>query len=141
MWYPYLKRQSKIIENVQRRATKLLKPISHFSYEERLRHLNLPSLRYRRIRGDQIYVYKYLKESIDSDYNLLTLATHSQATRGHSLKLLKKCVKHDAGKYSFTNRVDNIWNNLSSNTVCTKNINDFKNLLDEELVKLKYIID
>ena len=45
-----------LIENVQRRATKQLPKISKLPYNERLRQLDLPTLRYRRIRGDMIEV-------------------------------------------------------------------------------------
>ena len=54
VWNPFLKRQSVSLERVQRRATKLVKHISHLSYENRLKKLKLPSLKYRRIRGDLI---------------------------------------------------------------------------------------
>ena len=59
-----LKRQSAAIERVQRRATKLLYEIREWSYERRLKFLNLPSLKYRRCRGDLIQTYKIL-HSID----------------------------------------------------------------------------
>jgi len=42
------------------RATKLLKEVKHLSYVERLKYLNLPTLQYRRFRGDMIMVYKVL---------------------------------------------------------------------------------
>ena len=45
IWAPYLVQDVNSLERVQRRATKLVKDISHLSYEERLRVLNLPSLR------------------------------------------------------------------------------------------------
>ena len=49
-----------IIEDVQRRATKLIPEIKHLSYPERLRKLKLPTLSYRRIRGQMIEVYKII---------------------------------------------------------------------------------
>ena len=66
VWSPRLIRQSKVIENVQRRATKLVPTIKHLSYEDRLRELNLPSMKYRRLRGDMILVYELLKEGESS---------------------------------------------------------------------------
>ena len=58
IWSPLFKRQSIVIENVQRRATKLIPIISEWSYVDRLRYLKLPSLKYRRQRGDLIQLYK-----------------------------------------------------------------------------------
>ena len=54
IWSPLYKRQSIAIEKVQRRATRLLPTAQLMSYEERLRYLKLPSLKYRRKRGDLI---------------------------------------------------------------------------------------
>ena len=45
-----------MIENIQRRATKLIPGLSDLSYEDRLHRLKLPSLSYRRSRGDMIEV-------------------------------------------------------------------------------------
>jgi len=50
----------KKIEKVQMRATKLIRGLSNHSYEERLRVLQLPTLRYRQLRWDMIQLHKYL---------------------------------------------------------------------------------
>ena len=52
VWAPRLKRQIDSIENVQKRATRLIPGLKGLSYEERLRALKLPTLSYRRLRGD-----------------------------------------------------------------------------------------
>ena len=57
---PLYKKDMIAIENVQRRATKLVTSIKHLSYQERLRKLGLPSLEYRRERADLIEVYKIM---------------------------------------------------------------------------------
>jgi plasmid maintenance system killer protein len=52
-----------MIENVQKRATKQIPGMKNLSYEERLRKLELPTLSYRRLRGDMIEVYKIIVHS------------------------------------------------------------------------------
>ena len=57
---PHLKKHITILENVQRRAKKLVDDgFHHMSYSERLKKLNLPSLVYRRARGDMIEIFKH----------------------------------------------------------------------------------
>jgi len=55
------------VEKVQRRATKQVKSQRGLSYEQRLKKLNLPTLKYRRHRGDMIEVYKILHGIYDTD--------------------------------------------------------------------------
>ena len=54
IWSPHLQSHIKQLEGVQHRATKLLSSLSNLPYEERLKKSNLPSLSYRRMRGDAI---------------------------------------------------------------------------------------
>ena len=54
VWSPYLKKHVNAIEKVQMRATKLVDGLANLNYEERLRKLDLPTLAYRRMRGDMI---------------------------------------------------------------------------------------
>ena len=61
-WATQYKRDMVQLEGVQRRATKVNKVLKYLSYQERLRELGLLSLGKRRLRGNLINAYKYLKE-------------------------------------------------------------------------------
>ena len=67
IWHPLLKQQSIAVEKVQRRGTKLLAGLRNLPYNERLVALNLPSLKFRRLRGDLIQAYKIMKNVDELD--------------------------------------------------------------------------
>ena len=60
-WTPLWLYESRKMEKVQRRATRWILRQPGLSYPERLRKLEMPSLFYRRQRGDLIEIYKYFK--------------------------------------------------------------------------------
>ena len=68
VWAPHLKKHTNMLENVQRRATKLIDGFKNLNPQERLEKLKLPTLTYRRIRNDLIEINKhfhvYDRESI-----------------------------------------------------------------------------
>ena len=90
VWNPHMKKDIDTIENVQRRATKMLPNLKDLSYEDRLKTLKLPTLRYRRLRGDMIETYKILNKIYDGRVTTGLFTLNNNTTRGHSLKLAKK---------------------------------------------------
>ena len=58
VWCPYKIGDSNEIEKIQKRATKLVIKLKNKLYIDRLIYLNLPTLKYRCLRGDMIEVFK-----------------------------------------------------------------------------------
>ena len=63
MWTLQLRRDTDVLECIQRRATKLIQGMEHLSYEDRLRELGTFSLEKRRLQGDLKTAFQYLKRS------------------------------------------------------------------------------
>lgn len=131
VWSPYRKTYIKDIEKVQMRATKLVAQVKKLSYEERLKNLDLPTLKYRRLRGDMIEVYKMLHGIYDNSTTIGLPLSGTDCTRGHKFKLVKTHMHYDLRKYFFSNRVVNVWNSLPAEVVEATSVNSFKNNFDK----------
>ena len=135
VWHPYLKCNIRRIEAVQRRATKQLNDLKDLDYKERLVKLDLPTLLYRRLRGDMIESFKIINGKYDPDVSkLLPLMKDGQArhsTRNNDKKLQKKPVRLDIRKYCFPNRVVDCWNSLPQQVIDAPSVQAFENRLDK----------
>ena len=69
-WNPYLRKDIDMLEKIQRRVTKLIPGLRDQKYEERLKECGLTTLETRRLRGDQIEVFKILNYYENIDYNI-----------------------------------------------------------------------
>jgi len=65
----HLKHDIEAVENVQRRFTKRLPGFKKFSYQERLRRLDLPSLELHRLHCDLLRCYKIIFGYVDINFD------------------------------------------------------------------------
>ena len=138
VWGPFNRADQKLLERVQRRATRMVTSIRHLPYEERLRRLGLPSLYYRRMRGDMIFMYQLFNGGVDiTPEDFFTLAKDG-CTRGHPYKVLKPRATCRVRRSVFSIRAVNDWNSLPAKVVCSGSANSFKASLDAHWVHKWY---
>ena len=101
----------------------------------------MPTLKYRRLRGDMIEVFKILNGFYD--HNAVTdffELSDVEQTRGYNKKLRKLSCKINKRKHYFSNRVTDDWKNLPQEAVSTKSVKDFEIAIDNhwENQEMKY---
>ena len=130
------KKDCELLENAQRRATKLAPALRDLSYVERITALDLPSLYYRRARGDMIETYKHMTGvyAVDAEY----IKPDTSFTRGHSFKLKKERSMKNIRQQYYSNRILNSWNMLPAEVVSAPSLNAFKNRLDSHWRQYRY---
>ena len=134
VWSPHLQKHIKQLENVQIRATAQVDGMKNLDYSERLKKLDLPTLVYRRERGDMIEVWKHF-----NSYDKTTLPSNfrrnTRNIRNHSHLYQLTWNRPNDGvqgvqSNSFYFRIATKWNNLPASVVQAEDMNKFKAELD-----------
>ena len=135
VWAPHFLKHIRQIENVQKWATKQLPGYRNLSYPSRLRKLRMPTLAYRRLRGDLIEVYKMVHNVYDPDvYKVLQKredVAQGTGTRGHSQMLFHQHGQKLLIKHFFALRVTEHWNQLPEDVTSAPDVLNFKIQLDK----------
>ena len=141
VWSPYKVKSIEALEGVQRRATKILPGFGTLAYKERLQRLKLPTLVYRRARGDMIEVYKILRGYYDPESVPCLQKCIYPNTKGHTWKLYQLQSHLKCRECSFTVRVVRRWNKLPDDVVNAPSVPSFENRLDKHWACQEFLYD
>ena len=83
----------------------MIPELRDLSYESMLLQCGLTTLETRRLRADQIEVFKIVNGYEDVDRNMFFKLKEGSRTRGHKSALVKEQCRMDMRKYSFSQRV------------------------------------
>jgi len=136
LWSLQHRKDMELLERVRRRATKMIRGLEHLCCEERLKQLGLFSLGKKRLRGDLIAAFQYLKGAYRKNGKKLFSRACRGRTRSNGFKLSESRFRLDIRKKFFTMRVVKHWQRLPREVVDAPCLETFKARLDGALSNL-----
>ncbi|CAM5164461.1 unnamed protein product [Natator depressus] len=125
-WSPMFKKDEFKLEQVQRRATRMIRGMENLSYERRLKELGLFSLTKRRLRGDMIALYKYIRGINTREGEEFFKLSTNVDTRTNGYKLVIGKFRLEVRRRFLTIRGVKFWNSLLREAVGAKDLSGFK---------------
>ena len=138
-WNPWTMADKDILEQVQRRAVKMVSNIRGRTYEERLAELGMVTLETRRQRGDMIQTFKIMSGADqvkpETWFHLGSAveregAAQTRGVTGH-LNIQEQWGSSEVRRNFFSLRVIKPWNNLPEDLKKASSVDNFKNGYDE----------
>ena len=111
----------------------MIKRLEHLPYEDRLRELGLFNLEKRRLRGDLIAAFQYLKGAYKQKGSQPFTRVDKGRTRGNGFKLREGRFRLDMRGKFFTEKVERCWHRLPRDVVDAPSLEGFKARLDGAL--------
>ena len=120
----------KFLERIQRRATKMIRGLEHFSYDDRLKELGLFNLEKRRLQGDLLTAFQYLEEVYKQEGNQVFVWIDSGKKRENGFKIKEGRFRLDVSGKFLTERLVRCWSRLPREAADTLSLEVFKARLD-----------
>ena len=130
VWSPYKQKYIKLLERVQRRATKLVPELRNLEYAERLKRLGLTTLEERRVRGDMIQTYKFISRKEDIDPSVFFKMARPRPG-AHGKKIFIQRPRLDVRKNFYSQRCGPKWNILDKKVIEAQKTGTFKKNFDK----------
>jgi hypothetical protein len=136
MWSPYLVKDVKALESVQRRASRMAlnQKRGEMPYDSRCEILKLDTLQKRREYSSLIECYKTVYGLNGISFDEVFEFRHIRKTRcNHKYTLYSKLSRVNCFQHSFFVRIINLWNGLSAPVAEADRLSLFKSRLKEHM--------
>ena len=137
---PFRNADINLIQNVEKRATRVIPEIDKLDYQERLDNLHLPTLAYRQFRGSVIETYKILHNLYDANCTNSFFELKQSNTRRHKFEVRTKLSKTSIRRIFFSLQKANLWNSLLEYVVEAPKTDEFKNRFDRHTLQVERLI-